>query len=121
MPYKERTIGKLYRTIGEVATELGVNASLIRYWEKEFGTVRPRRNGKGDRLYTEKEIDQLRRIHHLVKTQGFTLQGAKERLRTAGVEADPAPDRQAELRERLQRVREALVALREHSVEPPAP
>ena len=109
MPYKQRTIEKLYWTIGEVAAELGVNTSLIRYWEKEFGTLRPRRNGKGDRLYTHKDIDQLRRIHHLVKEQGFTLNGAKEKLRAA----DAAPDRLAEVRERLLTVRGALVELRE--------
>lgn len=114
MPYKERTIGKLYWTIGEVAVELGVNTSLIRYWEKEFGTLRPRRNGKGDRLYTHKDIDQLRRIHHLVKEQGFTLNGAKEKLRAA----EEAPDRFAEVRERLLVVRRALLELREHVNEP---
>jgi murein DD-endopeptidase MepM/ murein hydrolase activator NlpD len=50
MPYKEKTIEKLYWSIGEVAEQLGVNTSLIRYWEKEFGTLRPKRTGKGDRL-----------------------------------------------------------------------
>ncbi len=119
MPYKGRAIGKLYWAIGEVAAELGVNTSLIRYWEKEIGTVLPRRNGKGDRLYTRKDIEQLRRIHHLVKAQGFTLQGAKERLRNGG--GVPAPERQDELRERLLRVREALVQLRARNAEPPAP
>ena len=107
MPYKERTIGKLYWTIGEVAAELAVNTSLIRYWEKEFGTLRPRRNGKGDRLYTQRDIDQLRRIHHLVKEQGFTLNGAKERMRDTAERQDP----RSEVRERLVKVRHALVAL----------
>ncbi len=71
MPYKEKTIEKLYWSIGEVAEQLGVNTSLIRYWEKEFGTLRPKRTGKGDRLYTKKDIEQLQRIQHLVKEKGL--------------------------------------------------
>lgn len=110
MPYKEKTIEKLYWSIGEVAAELGVNASLIRYWEKEFGTLRPRRTGRGDRLFTRKDIEQLQRIQHLVKEKGFTLAGAKEQLRA--VEPTTAPDARTALRERLERVREKLLALR---------
>lgn len=114
MPYREKTIDRLYWSIGEVAGELGVNTSLIRYWEKEFGTIRPKRTGKGDRLYTRKEIDQLKRIQHLVKEKGFTLHGAKEQLRAAD---GPAPDegaaRSREVLQRLQRVRRELLALRE--------
>lgn len=113
MPYKEKTIEKLYWSIGEVAAELGVNTSLIRYWEKEFGTLRPRRTGRGDRLFTRKDIDQLRKIQHLVKEKGFTLNGAKEQLRHIAPPQPPAPDAQAELRQRLERVREQLLALRE--------
>lgn len=115
MPYKERTVEKLYHSIGEVAERLGVNTSLIRYWEKEFGTLRPRRNGKGDRLYTMKDIAQLERIHHLVKQKGFTLNGAKEALRG---DAPPPPDRMDELRVRLMAVREALIALAGTEVPP---
>ena len=113
MPYKERTVEKLYHSIGEVAERLGVNTSLIRYWEKEFGTLRPRRNGKGDRLYTMKDIAQLERIHHLVKEKGFTLNGAKEALR--GDAPLPSTDLLGEVRQRLQQVRDALVAMREES------
>jgi len=113
MPYKEKTVDKLYWSIGEVAGELGVNTSLIRYWEKEFGTIRPKRTGKGDRLYTRKEIDQLKRIQHLVKEKGFTLHGAKEQLREAdGPEPRARTDRSRELLQRLQRVRRELLALR---------
>ena len=81
MPYREKAVEKLYWSIGEVGEELGVNASLIRFWEKQFGTIKPKRTGKGDRLYTRKEIDQLKRIQHLVKEKGYTLNGAKEQLR----------------------------------------
>lgn len=111
MPYKERTVDKLYHSIGEVAERLGVNTSLIRYWEKEFGTLRPRRNGKGDRLYTMKDIAQLERIHHLVKEKGFTLNGAKEMLRE-NVAYRPDPGADDPIRERLMSVREKLLAWR---------
>lgn len=111
MPYKEKTIEKLYWTIGEVAGELEVNTSLIRHWEKEIGMVRPKRTGRGDRLYTRKEIDLLKRIQHLVKDQGFTLQGAREQLRKASANTGPAEDVQTELRERLLRIRTQLLEL----------
>ncbi|MEX1131622.1 MAG: MerR family transcriptional regulator [Flavobacteriales bacterium] len=112
MPYKEKTVEKLYWSIGEVATDLDVNTSLIRYWEKEFGMIRPKRTGRGDRLYTRKDIELLKRIQHLVKEQGFTLQGAKDQLRKgAEVEAPVAKEEQDELRKRLLAVRERLLDL----------
>ncbi|MCB0794089.1 MAG: MerR family transcriptional regulator [Flavobacteriales bacterium] len=109
MPYKERPVSKLYWTIGEVADELTVNTSLIRYWEKEFPGLRPKRSGKGDRLYTNKDILVLRRIHHLVKEKGFTIQGAKEALKAK----ETVRSRADELKERLTKVRDELLALRE--------
>jgi DNA-binding transcriptional MerR regulator len=69
---------KLYFSIGEVAEMLNVNASLIRYWEKEFTNVKPRKNRKGNRLFTAKDIESLRYIYHLVKEKGMTLEGAKK-------------------------------------------
>lgn len=113
MPLKEKQIEKLYFTIGEVAAELGVNASLIRYWEKEMGGMRPRRTSKGDRLFERKDIDHLRRIHHLVKEKGFTLNGAREQLRS---KEEPtlfeAPLPIEEVRSKLQKVRSALIEMR---------
>ncbi|MBS1546207.1 MAG: MerR family transcriptional regulator [Bacteroidetes bacterium] len=118
MPLKEKTIERMYWSIGEVADELGVNTSLLRYWEKEFGTLRPKRTNKGERLYTKDDIEQLRRIQHLVKDKGFTLQGAKGQLRGAEpVEVPEAPPPVSfpveEVRSRLQRIRTRLVELRE--------
>ena len=117
MPYKEKAVEKLFWSIGEVAAELGVNTSLIRYWEKEFGNIRPKRTGKGDRLYTRKEIDLLKRIQHLVKEKGFTLQGAREQLRRTQGTPTEAPtnsglDALAEVHDRLLAVRKALLELR---------
>jgi DNA-binding transcriptional MerR regulator len=78
---KDRKIGKLYYSIGEVAALFDVNASLIRYWEKEFDILKPQKNKKGNRLFTPQDLDNLRIIYHLVKERGFTLQGAKDKLK----------------------------------------
>ena len=72
---------KLYYSIGEVAEMLGVNASLLRYWESEFSQLKPRKTSNGTRTYTQKDIDLLRRIYHLTKEKGFTLEGARDQLR----------------------------------------
>jgi len=58
-----------------------VNASLIRFWEKEFDFLKPRKTAKGNRSYTKKDIENIRLVYHLVKEKGFTLQGAKEKLK----------------------------------------
>lgn len=73
---------KLYYTISEVASIFDVNASLIRFWEKEFDILKPHKNKKGNRLFTKSDIDNIRIIYHLVKEKGYTLQGAKEKLKT---------------------------------------
>ncbi|MBN8701818.1 MAG: MerR family transcriptional regulator [Bacteroidetes bacterium] len=72
---------RLFYSIGEVADMFNVNASLIRFWEKEFDCLTPRKNKKGDRLFTTDDIEQIRLIYYLVKTKGYTLQGAKEHLK----------------------------------------
>lgn len=112
MPLKEKTIERIYWTIGETAEQLGVNTSLLRYWEKEFGVLRPKRTGKGDRLYTKEDIAKVREIQVLLRDKGFTIQGAKEQLRAGRKQTDV----QAEVVERLQAVRAALIALRDEPV-----
>jgi len=81
MPYKKPEIKKLYYSIGEVADIFNVNTSLIRFWEKEFDIIKPKKNKKGNRLFTEKDVDNFFIIYHLVKERGFTLQGAKDKLK----------------------------------------
>lgn len=81
MPYREREIEKLYYSIGEVSEMFGVNNSLIRFWEKEFDIIQPKKNKKGNRLFTKSDIENLKIIHHLVKERGYTLQGAKDKLK----------------------------------------
>ncbi|PCJ86734.1 MAG: MerR family transcriptional regulator [Flavobacteriales bacterium] len=81
MPYKEKPTVKLYYAIGEVATMFDVNTSLIRFWEKEFDIIKPKKNKKGNRLFTKGDVDNFRLIFHLVKQRGFTLEGAKKKLK----------------------------------------
>jgi len=116
-------ITKLYYTMGEVAELMGVNHSLIRYWEKEFDILKLKKNKKGNRLFTTKDIDTLRTIQHLLKEKGYTIEGArkalKEKRTTVAVAAPvavaakgPALDK-ADLITRLQVVRAGLLALRD--------
>lgn len=81
MPYRERDIEKLYYSIGEVSKMFGVNNSLIRFWEREFEILKPKKNKKGNRLFTKEDVENLKIIYHLVKERGYTLQGAKDKLK----------------------------------------
>jgi DNA-binding transcriptional MerR regulator len=81
VPYKEKEIEKLYYSIGEVAEMFKVNTSLIRFWEKEFDILKPVKNKKGNRMFSKADLENLRIIYHLVKERGFTLQGAKDKLK----------------------------------------
>lgn len=73
--------GKIYYTIGEVARMFDVNTSLIRFWEKEFGIIQPQKNKKGNRLFSPKDVDNFHLIYYLVKERGFTLKGAKDKIK----------------------------------------
>ncbi len=72
---------KRYYGIGEVAKAFDVNTSLIRFWEKEFDVLKPKKNAKGNRKFTPQDIKNLQLIYHLVKERGFTLEGAKTHLK----------------------------------------
>jgi len=72
---------KRYYKIGEVAKAFGVNTSLIRFWEKEFDVLKPKKNAKGDRKFTPEDVKNLQLIYYLVKDKGYTLDGAKLHLK----------------------------------------
>jgi len=76
-----KKVEKLYYSIGEVAQMFDVNASLIRFWEKEFDIIKPKKNNKGNRFFTKQDIDNFHLIFHLVKEKGMTLSGAKKKLK----------------------------------------
>tara|TARA_B100000676_G_C17915419_1_gene752410 strand:+ start:370 stop:705 length:336 start_codon:yes stop_codon:yes gene_type:complete len=81
MPKLKTDIDKLFYSIGEVAKKYKVNVSLIRFWEKEFDILKPKKNKKGNRMFTKKDMENLDVIFHLVKERGFTLEGAKKKLK----------------------------------------
>ncbi len=82
MPYKEKVIEKKYFSIGEVAEMLDVATSLIRFWESEFDIIKPKKNRKGNRQFTREDIENVKLIYHLVKEKGYTLQGAKDLIKS---------------------------------------
>ena len=88
MPYKEKKIEKLYYSISEIADMFSVSQSLIRYWESEFEVLNPRKNGKGNRMFTQKDIGNFKKIYELVKEKGFTLEGARKKLKEGVDEPD---------------------------------
>ena len=108
MPKIKTEITKLFYSIGEVAERYKVNVSLIRYWEKEFDILNPKKNKKGNRLFTEKDIKNLDIIYHLVKERNFTLKGAKKKLR----ENKNDTINNIEIINKLKEVRQFLVNLR---------
>ena len=81
MASDSQELTKLYYTIGEVADMFDVNTSLIRYWEKEFKQIKPKKNKKGNRLFRPKDVKTFQVIYHMVKIKGFTLDGAKQQLK----------------------------------------
>ncbi len=103
------TDSKLYYSISEVAEMLSVNSSLIRFWEKEFDILKPKKNNKGNRLFTVQDIDNLKIIYHLVKERGFTLEGAKNKLKNNRKETIET----VELVQSLQKIKNFLLELKD--------
>ena len=105
---QEGKIEKVYYTIGEVAELFEVNQSLIRYWEKEFDILKPQKNKKGNRLFTKQDINNLRIIYHLVKERGYTLPGAKEKLKYNREDVE----KNLEVIDSLQKIKSYLLAIK---------
>lgn len=98
---------KLYYSIGEVARAFDVNASLIRFWEKEFDIIQPKKNKKGNRLFTPNDIKNLKVIYHLVKERGYTLDGARIAL-----QEDLNLEDEIELIFRLEKIKSEILSLK---------
>ena len=105
-------VEKLYYSMGEVTEMFDVEASLIRYWCSQFTCLRPKRNAKGNRLFTQQDIERLKRIHHLLKEKKMTIEGAQKAMRKRNIEAEEK-DSDIELLEQLQSLRAMLVEMRE--------
>lgn len=101
---------KLFYSIGEVADLLGEQTSAVRYWEKEFDIVRPRKNKKGNRLFTPSDIENLKIIHYLLKERGMTIAGVKKKMSD-----NPRDVRNThKVIESLQRIKERLIDIRDN-------
>ena len=98
---------KIFYSIGETAKIFNVNVSLIRYWEKEFSILKPKKNKKGNRLFTQKDIDNLYLIYNLVKERGYTLEGAQKQLKS-----NKNLNSEIEIINRLKKIRGFLVDLK---------
>jgi DNA-binding transcriptional MerR regulator len=101
-------IEKLYYSIGEVSELFEVNASLIRFWESEFDCLKPQKNKKGNRLFTKEDINTIRIIYHLVKEKGYTLQGAREKMKQNREDVE----KQIEIIDSLQKIKSFLLELK---------
>jgi len=101
---------KRYYAIGEVAKAFGVNTSLIRFWEKEFNVLKPKKNAKGNRKFTPEDIKNLKLIYHLVKERGFTLEGAKTHLK----EDDKMVLNNFEIIDTLENIKTQLLNIKAH-------
>ncbi len=108
MSFREPTTQKIYYSIGEVAALFGVKPSLIRFWESEFDIICPKKNKKGNHIYTQEDIGNLRIIYHLVKERGYTLEGARLKLRNNPGETA----RNLEVTEALRKVKDFLLELK---------
>ncbi|HTO35996.1 MAG TPA: MerR family transcriptional regulator [Flavobacterium sp.] len=100
---------KRYYSIGELAKAFDVNTSLIRFWDKEFDILKPKKNAKGNRMFTPEDVKNLQLIYHLVKERGFTLDGAKTHLK----ENQKKTLDKFEIISKLKTVRAELVAIKD--------
>lgn len=106
MPYIEKPIEKLYYSMGEVAQMLGENASLVRFWASYFPEfIKPARNKKGNRLFSQEDVMNFKLIHYLVKDRGMTLEGAAKRMK----DNKTGDDKRVEVMERLTAIKDRLL------------
>lgn len=108
MVYNANKDLKLYYSIGEVANMFDVNESLLRFWEKEFPIIKPKKNAKGTRQYRKEDLDNIRLIYHLVKERGMTLPGARQKLKDNKEQTVQTYD----VVTRLQQIKEELLCIK---------
>ncbi len=109
MAYNKNKNLKLYYSIGEVARMFNVNESTLRFWEKEFNILKPRKTEKGTRTYKQEDIDKVRLIYHLLKERGMTVAGARQRLK----DNKETTIQREEIVNRLKHVKKELLAMRD--------
>jgi DNA-binding transcriptional MerR regulator len=110
MPYKEVKVEKMFYTIGEVATMLGENTSLVRFWANRFtDVIRPHKNKKGNRMFTPNDVENIKLMHYLVKEKGMTLDGAYKRIK----ENKTGEDYSVEVVRTLENIKSELLSVKE--------
>ena len=112
---EESNLTKLYYTIGEVAEMFDVKTSNIRFWEKHFPSLSPKKNKKGNRLFTKKDILVLNRIYHLIHNEGYTIEGANKALKRKNTSADPTRINEVnqDIVDKLNLIKQKLLALKQ--------
>ncbi len=114
MSLRRELPAKLYYRIGEVSGIVGVEPHVLRYWETEFRSVRPQKSAKGQRIYSRRDVETLLKVKELLYGHRFTIAGARRKLREGGIE--PVAPTDGASGEEVQRMRDALVGLREEIV-----
>jgi len=109
MPYREKKVEKLFYQIGEVSGMFSEPVSTIRFWEREFDILKPKKNNKGNRLFMQDDIKNLKLIHHLLRERGMTIEGAKKYLKNNRDDADY----RLEIADTLRNIRAMLVEIRD--------
>jgi DNA-binding transcriptional MerR regulator len=109
MPYKEKPVEKLYYSIGEVSKILGVPVSTVRFWENEFDILKPMKNKKGNRMFTPRDLRNLKMIYHLLKEEKMTISGVKQKLTGKWEETNYKFD----INESLMKIRSFLIEIRD--------
>ena len=106
-------VEKLYYSMGEVTEMFDVEPTVIRYWCTQFSCLRPKRNAKGNRLFSQQDVERLKRIHHLLRERKLTIEGAQKAMRKRSISAEEVSDNDMLLLEQLQTLRAMLVEMRE--------
>ncbi len=101
---------KLYYRIGEVAQAVGVQPHVLRYWESEFGSIRPQKSARGQRVYSHKDLEKLLRVKELLHSDGYTIAGAKKKLREASMAPDATREAAVKMRATLSALRSEILA-----------
>jgi DNA-binding transcriptional MerR regulator len=109
MPYREKKVEKLFYQIGEVAEMFSEPVSTIRFWEKEFDVLKPKKNNKGNRLFLEEDIKNLRLIYHLLRERGMTIEGARKYLKNNREDTDY----RLEIADTLRNIRDILTDIKD--------
>ncbi len=112
---EKEEIQKLYYSITEVSEMFELNASTLRFWEKEFDILKPTKNKKGNRLFTQKDIDLLRKIVELVKQKGYTIQGAKDQLKNKSIQKK-LDNNNEKVIEKLKLIKSKLIIIRDKDI-----